>query len=108
MSKKKSLSSMNCGYAHLTQSGETLQMTTRAERFQQFQFQLYHYAALGIKFQESLSGRRVLDLCCGRGGGGKLANAIINYYCIVQFLAEHYEAKEAVGIDISSHQIATA
>ena len=40
---------------------------------------MYHYAALGkmtfhiikigIKFQSTLKGKKVLDLCSGRGGG---------------------------------------
>jgi 2-polyprenyl-3-methyl-5-hydroxy-6-metoxy-1,4-benzoquinol methylase len=62
---------MNCGYALLTENGETIQMTTKNEKHHQFQYQLYHYAALGIKFQETLAGKRVLDLGCGRGGGCK-------------------------------------
>ncbi|TNV81521.1 hypothetical protein FGO68_gene5157 [Halteria grandinella] len=86
---------MNCGYALLTQSGETLPLSTRGDKLQQFQLQMYHYAALGIKFQGSLAGKKVLDLCCGRGGG-------------VAFLAKQYEAAEAVGIDFSAHQINTA
>lgn len=36
-----------------------------------------------------------MDLCCGRGGG-------------LAFLSKYYEPSEAVGIDNSSHQIATA
>jgi hypothetical protein len=74
LSKKRHFSAMNCGYALLTQSGETLQLNSKVEKYQQFQLQMYHYAALGIKFQESLQGKRILDLCCGRGGGGKASN----------------------------------
>ena len=66
----------------LTQTGETLQLTSKNDKYHQFQYQLYHYAALGkpslfsnhlvgIKFHESLSGKRVLDLGSGRGGGCK-------------------------------------
>jgi len=51
---------------------------------------MYHYAALGIKFQDSLSGKSILDLCCGRGGG-------------LAFLIKHYKATQATGIDFSSH-----
>lgn len=107
LSKKKKLTSMNCGYALLTQNGETLQLSSRDDRFQQFQYQLYHYAAMGIKFQDTLSGKKVLDLCCGRGGGSK--KCISHHkYGIVAFLSKHYEPSEAWGIDISAHQIATA
>ena len=70
---------MNCGYAMLSQSGETLQLTEKADKFHKFQYQMYHYAALGkitfliikigIKFQSTLKGKKVLDLCSGRGGG---------------------------------------
>lgn len=65
------IASLNCGYALLTESGETLQLNSKTDRHQRFQYQMYHYAALGIKFQESLEGKRVLDLGCGRGGGCK-------------------------------------
>lgn len=37
----------------------------------------------------------MLDLCCGRGGG-------------LAFLARHFKAASALGIDFSSHSIATA
>ena len=90
MTKDSKYSSLNSGYALLTQNGETLQLTSKSDKFHQFQYQLYHYAALGIKFQDSLSGKHVLDLCCGRGGG-------------LAFLAKHYKAASALGIDFSSH-----
>lgn len=95
MTKDSKYNCQNSGYALLTQNGETLALTSKSDRFHQFQYQLYHYSALGIKFQDSLSGKNVLDLCCGRGGG-------------LAFLARHFKAASALGIDFSSHQIATA
>ncbi|TNV79820.1 hypothetical protein FGO68_gene2571 [Halteria grandinella] len=65
------LASLNCGYALLTENGETLQLSSKTDKHHRFQYQMYHYAALGIKFQDSLEGKRVLDLGCGRGGGCK-------------------------------------
>jgi cyclopropane fatty-acyl-phospholipid synthase-like methyltransferase len=44
---------------------------------------------------DTLKEKRVLDICCGRGGG-------------LAFLAKYYEPKEAVGVDFSAHQVATA
>ena len=36
MSKNAKLASLNCGYALLTQTGETLHMTSKADKFHQF------------------------------------------------------------------------
>jgi ubiquinone/menaquinone biosynthesis C-methylase UbiE len=44
---------------------------------------------------DTLREKRVLDICCGRGGG-------------LAFLAKYYEPKEALGVDFSAHQVATA
>jgi len=47
---------------------------------------------LGIKNSDDLSGKSILDLGTGRGGG-------------LAFLAKYFYPKRAVGIDISNHQI---
>jgi hypothetical protein len=71
LGKDSKLASYNCGYALLTQSGETIVFSNKAERYHQFQYQLYHYASVGIKFRDRLDGKRIIDLGCGRGGGSK-------------------------------------
>eukprot|EP00347_Sterkiella_histriomuscorum_P022129 403331581 len=86
------LTSLNCGYAILTQTGETLKLVAKKDKKQQFQFQMYHYAALGIKNKEDLFDQTVLDIGSGRGGG-------------LAFLAQYFHPRLAVGIDISSNQI---
>jgi ubiquinone/menaquinone biosynthesis C-methylase UbiE len=50
---------------------------------------MYHRVALNPNKKNSLSGKRVLDLACGRGGG-------------LAFLAEHFDIAEGVGIDYCS------
>ncbi|CDW89709.1 UNKNOWN [Stylonychia lemnae] len=84
--------SHNCGYAILTQTGETLKLVAKQDIKNQYQNQMYHYAALGIRNLDDLQGKNVLDLATGRGGG-------------LAFLAKYFYPKNAVGIDISSHQI---
>ena len=56
---------------------------------------MYHRVALNPNKKNSLSGKRVLDLACGRGGG-------------LAFLAEHFEISEGVGIDLCTRQISFA
>ena len=56
---------------------------------------MYHRVALGASGKLNLAGVTVLDLACGRGGG-------------LAFLADHFELKDAVGIDICSRQITFA
>jgi cyclopropane fatty-acyl-phospholipid synthase-like methyltransferase len=46
----------------------------------------------GIKYLDSISDKRVLDIGSGRGGG-------------LAFLAKYYQPELAVGIDFSAHQI---
>jgi cyclopropane fatty-acyl-phospholipid synthase-like methyltransferase len=48
---------------------------------------MYHRVALDPNKKTSLSGKKVLDLACGRGGG-------------LAFLAENFEIKLGVGIDL--------
>lgn len=57
---------------------------------------------IGIKFQDILSDKRILDIGCGRGGGCKIHLKLI---ILVAFLAKYYEPEDSVGIDVSSHQI---
>jgi hypothetical protein len=71
LGRESKVASYNCGYALLTQSGETIVFTNKADKYHQFQYQLYHYASMGIKFRDRLNGKRIIDLGCGRGGGSK-------------------------------------
>lgn len=48
---------------------------------------MYHRVALNPNKKDSIRGKRVLDLACGRGGG-------------LAFLAEHFEIAESVGVDL--------
>ena len=57
-------------------------------------------SCLGIKFQESLSGKKVLDLGSGRGGGCKYRWSDGS---TVAMLARDFGPLECVGVDISSH-----
>ncbi len=56
---------------------------------------MYHRVALNPNKKDSLSGKRVLDLACGRGGG-------------LAFLAEHFEISEGLGVDLCARQISFA
>jgi ubiquinone/menaquinone biosynthesis C-methylase UbiE len=56
---------------------------------------MYHRIALDPDKKTSLSGKKVLDLACGRGGG-------------LAFLAEHFEILQGVGIDLCKRQISFA
>jgi ubiquinone/menaquinone biosynthesis C-methylase UbiE len=51
-----------------------------------------HTCTTGIKYLDSISDKRVLDIGSGRGGG-------------LAFLAKYYQPEIAVGIDFSAHQI---
>ena len=50
---------------------------------------MYHRTAIIATEKKNLKGMSVLDLGCGRGGG-------------LAFLVDHFDVKEAVGIDICS------
>ena len=50
---------------------------------------MYHRVAVCASGKPNLKNQKVLDLGCGRGGG-------------LAFLIEHYNLKEAVGIDLCS------
>eukprot|EP00347_Sterkiella_histriomuscorum_P016166 403354232 len=92
MQNETKLTSFNCGYAILTQTGETIKLVAKNDRKNQFQYQMYHFAALGVKNLEALSDKRILDVGSGRGGG-------------LAFLSKYYEPIEAVGIDFSHQNI---
>jgi ubiquinone/menaquinone biosynthesis C-methylase UbiE len=56
---------------------------------------MYHRVALGATGLESLKGRKLLDLACGRGGG-------------LGFLVDHFQLQNGTGIDSCSRQISYA
>lgn len=90
----KNVVAQNCGFALVTQTGESLHDLKKplSPRDNQnlFQLQLYHRCVVtsGTLKQRS----SVLDLACGRGGG-------------LAFLSEHFDIEQATGIDLCSRQV---
>ena len=53
---------------------------------------MYHRVAVAHQNRQTLSGVKLLDLGCGRGGG-------------ISFLQEHFGLSQAYGVDISTYQV---
>lgn len=82
----------NSGYALLSEDGQMNKFVPlKHERKEIFQYQLY-YAVSSMVEKEAITGKKVIDLSCGRGGG-------------TFFLYSMYKPKKIFGIDISYYNI---
>lgn len=78
---------MNYGYAPLDGDGTTIELSSHDES-ERFGAQLYHFAAS----HTDISGKDVLEVGCGRGGGAS-------------YLARYHNPKTYVGVDLSEKGI---
>ena len=82
----------NSGYALLSEDGQMNKFTPlKHERKEIFQYQLYYTVANMVE-KEAISGKKIIDLSCGRGGGAF-------------FLYSMYKPKKIFGIDVSYYNI---
>jgi ubiquinone/menaquinone biosynthesis C-methylase UbiE len=83
------LQMINYGYASYSEFGKTLNLPQEIKS-EQFSYQLYDYTYTSL--YNIGKGKRVLDLCCGRGSG-------------LAYLHKTYENESSIGIDFSNKNI---
>jgi len=79
---------LNYGYAPLDEPLQDLGLSPEEERADRFGIQLYHHVAEAV----DLTGREVLEVGCGRGGG-------------TAFVFDHHGPRRMVGLDLAPKAI---
>jgi len=79
---------MNYGFAACGETGPVLELAADDERYR-YHIQLYHYLATTV----DVSGKRVLEIGSGRGGG-------------CDYIARYLHPESMVGVDISESNVA--
>jgi ubiquinone/menaquinone biosynthesis C-methylase UbiE len=87
MDRQKQITFMNYGYADLDSSRDPLVLSDE-EKLNRYAIQLYHHVVGAI----DLTGREVVEIGSGRGGGGA-------------YIARRFNPKTMMGIDISSNAV---
>ncbi|CAG9329750.1 unnamed protein product [Blepharisma stoltei] len=88
---KRNWKVMNYGYAEHSEKGHIIDLDPEEET-ERYQYQMYHYIASGLKKFQSLSGKHILEVGSGRGGG-------------LAYITKVLSPISAVGIDYSQTQI---
>jgi len=83
--------SMNYGYALITDEGKTIELDEHDE-YERFSFQLYHYVTITMGKLKNFENKNILEVGSGRGGG-------------LSFLKRNYKPISAVGVDFSGQQV---
>ena len=85
---------MNYGYALLNDDGKMIDdiLTEEGDKREVFSLQLYYFITGTQKAFTTLSGKTLVEVGSGRGGG-------------ISFLTRHFEPEKAIGIDFSANQV---
>ena len=83
---------MNCGYSLLSEDGLLNKFESLDHEVKEiYQYQLYYYVA-NLYGSDNLTGKKIIDLGCGRGGG-------------TYFMYSYFKPKKIYGVDIASYHI---